>query len=458
MKVLEFSGLLTDQGWLTPAFVSLDEQGCVTEISGQPSVSTDEKVSGYAIPGFKNSHSHAFQYAMAGLAEHRSSAKENDNFWSWRETMYELALKVSPEQIETIATTLYIDLLKNGYTSVVEFHYLHKDIHGKNYEQKTEIAQRLIAAAKKSGIHLTLVPIFYQKGDFGQEASNRQRRFIFNHVDEYLYFLQETSNLCASEQTTCGLGAHSLRAVPIDSIQKLNEFNHKNLPFHLHISEQKKEVDACLAFSGQRPVEYFFDHVDVSEKSNFHFVHATHLSDKELHLILKNRINVVLCPSTEANLGDGIFPLQTYHRQKGRWSIGSDSHICRDPLEELRWLDYGQRLLHQRRTPLCPSANSESGHELYQASQINGVRSCGHNAQNFFQVGQPFDALVFESDEFIFSSLPKEKWLSSLIFSHSQIKKRGILVSGQWVIENGRHHCEEEVKKLYSHCLKSLFS
>ncbi|NVK85582.1 MAG: amidohydrolase family protein, partial [Cytophagia bacterium] len=278
MKSYQFKGLLTENGWLENATVEVDENGLIKAISKD---SEGEVVNGYALPGFQNAHSHAFQYAMAGLAELHEGTGVPDDFWSWRSSMYDLALQVSPEQLEDIAAMLYSEMLRHGYTAVAEFHYVHHDKDGKAYSNLAELGERLVAAANKVGIHITLVPMFYQMGGFGMPAEDKQRRFISKTIDDY-YRLLESSELAtqASDRANIGLGIHSLRAVkPEDIITVCNDFN-GDKPFHFHVSEQLKEIEDCLAFHSKRPVQWLLDNAEVNE--HYHLVHATHLDDSEV--------------------------------------------------------------------------------------------------------------------------------------------------------------------------------
>ena len=263
---------------------------------------------------------------MAGLAELHQSSETPDDFWSWRTAMYNLALTVSPEQLEAIAAMVYAEMVRHGYTAVVEFHYLHHDKSGKPYSNLAELGERLISAAKKAGIHITLVPMFYQQGGFGKPAEDKQRRFISKTIDAY-YNLLESSIQSSKHYNNAkvGIGIHSLRAVKGEDIKTVCNNLKNDIPFHIHVSEQLKEIKDCLSFYGKRPVQWLMDNCNLND--NYHLVHATHLDDNEIKGIAKSRANVVLCPSTEGNLGDGLFRFNEFLKIHPGCMIGIPAHI-----------------------------------------------------------------------------------------------------------------------------------
>ncbi|WP_420582115.1 formimidoylglutamate deiminase [Reichenbachiella sp.] len=450
-KVLKFEGLLTNNGWLCPAYVELDADGNIYSLSQSESAAVTEYVNGYAIPGFQNAHSHSFQYAMSGLAEIHPDPTSQDDFWSWRETMYNIALSLDPDQFEHIATMLYVEMLSHGYTHVAEFHYVHHDKDGKRYTNHAEMGERLISAAKTAGIGITLVPIFYQKGGFGQDPVEKQRRFISASAQDYLELLISSEKASESySKANVGLGIHSLRAVDKESISAAFA-EAKNLPVHIHIAEQLKEVTDCLDFYEQRPVEWLLNTFDVNH--NFHLVHATHLSDSEVAGIAQSGAHVVLCPSTEGNLGDGIFPLQSFQQQGGKWSIGTDSHIGLNPLEELRILDYGQRLTTHRRNQFISSSNGDTGLFGVDMALKAGRKAMGNGNKNYFAVGQPLDAVVVDAQAPLIATSRSEHILSTLVYSGDRSHFKGTIVNGDWKVKEGRHLQKGEV---VSNFIKSL--
>jgi len=428
MKYYAFSSLLLKSGWLSPAYVGVDEQGLIQYLAAEPPTAPDaivEKVAGAALPGFQNAHSHAFQYGMAGHAEQHESGTRDD-FWSWREAMYACAETFSPEQNEQVATTLYRHLLRNGYTSVVEFHYLHHDPTGRPYANLAEMGERLVAAARTAGIKITLVPVFYQKGDFGREPAPRQRRFISPTTDDYFKLLEASRPAVAQYgRARLGYGVHSLRAVEAADVLATYAQGPAGLPFHLHAAEQTLEVERSLAHLGARPVEWLLDNLPLSEQ--FHLVHCTHMTPDETRRLAQSGAQVVLCPGTEGNLGDGIFPLVDYAEAGGRWSIGTDSHISLNPLEDLRWLDYGQRLIHRRRNIFADGAS-----KLVDTTFFAGQRAGGHSVTNYFALGQPLDAVVYDLAQPLLAQAGAGQLLPAIVYTADPTAVLGTLVDGQW--------------------------
>ncbi|MTI21227.1 formimidoylglutamate deiminase [Fulvivirga sp. RKSG066] len=455
MKKLFFKKILINEGWQNDAMIELNENGLISNIEFNQEAANDvEIVNGFAIPGFQNAHSHAFQYAMAGVAERHEHAS-NDDFWAWRETMYQIALTMSPDDLENVATMLYTEMLRHGYTHVAEFHYLHHDKNGKCYENIAEHGARLVAAAEKAGIKITLVPMFYQKGGFGMEAQPRQKRFISPTSQDYFKLLEASKAVCSnSDHATIGWGIHSLRAVEPGIIKETIESAPQNLPFHIHISEQKKEVLDAQEYLRMRPVEWLLANTPVNE--NFHLVHATHLSFKEIQDLASSHAHVVLCPSTEGNLGDGIFPLRTYQNLGGKWSIGTDSHVGLNPLEELRLLDYGQRLTTHGRNTFVSEQESDSGTYGLNQALLSGRKAMGNSCKQYFGVGQPFDAVVYNADFPLFSTSSNKTLTSTIVYSGDASATLGTIVNGDWVIKNHMHEQFEEISKKFKETIKQL--
>lgn len=439
MKVWKFEGLLQNDGWVSPCYVTTDNDGRITTISDKEPADAKsiEAVNGYAIPGFQNAHSHSFQYAMSGLAEIHPDPLSSDDFWSWRETMYNIALSMDPDQFEHIATMLYAEMLSHGYTHVAEFHYVHHDQEGNRYSNVAEMGARLVSAAKTAGIGITLVPIFYQKGGFGQEAVAKQRRFISKTADDYQLLLTASEDATKDyAKANIGIGIHSLRAVDQESMTATLQQTH-DLPVHIHISEQLKEVKDCLEYYGQRPVEWLINNFDVN--SNYHLVHATHLTHEEVSQITNSGAHVVICPSTEGNLGDGLFPLATFQQAGGKWSIGTDSHIGLNPLEELRILDYGQRVTTHRRNQFVAENQGDSGQFGVDMALKAGRKAMGNHNEDYFKIGEPLDAVVIDLDSPLITTCQPKNVLSSTVYSGDRTSFHGTIVDGDWKAKNGRH-------------------
>ncbi len=457
MKYFKFRGLLQIDGWISPGYVGVEEKGIISSVSHEsPEDSSNlENVDGYAIPGFQNAHSHAFQYAMAGITENHPPGRSPDDFWSWREAMYKIALSISPDQMEAIATILYAEMLKHGYTQVAEFHYLHHDVNGNYYNNPAEMGQRLVSAAHKSGIKLALIPIFYKNGGFGEEPSEQQRRFISTSVSDYLKLWEASLEATIGfDNASVGIGFHSLRAVDELSIKQVLSDLPDDLPVHIHVAEQLKEVEEAIQFFGKRPVRWMLDKLELN--SRFNLVHATHLDENEVRDLALSQSNVVLCPSTEGNLGDGIFRLREYQDMGGTWSIGTDSHIGLNPLEELRILDYGQRLTSHRRDSFHSIGFPDSSRYGYHQALIAGREAMGNKSKAYFEVGQSLDALIIDASKPLIDSSSEEHLLSSYIYSGDVSWNLGTLINGEWMVKKGKHLKEEFLLKEFKQAIKEL--
>ncbi|MGI8668842.1 MAG: formimidoylglutamate deiminase [Aridibacter sp.] len=442
-----FKKLLQNDGWLENVAVETDEKGLI--ISIEETKQTNNFTNGYALPGFQNAHSHSFQYAMAGLAENHSTNEKQNDFWSWREAMYHLALAVNPEQFERIATMLYAEMLRYGYTNVAEFHYLHHDKNGKPYDNIAEMGSRLINAAKVAGISITLIPIFYQKGGFDKPPEDNQRRFISAKIDDYFKLYEATQNACKNyKHANIGIGIHSMRGVEPQAIKEVAENFPNDVPFHIHISEQIKEVEDCKEFLGKRPARWMLENIELSDR--FHFVHATHLEGFEINGLAEKGVNVVLCPTTEGNLGDGLFPLRKFQDADGNWSIGTDSHVSLNPFEELRLLDYGQRLISHNRNTF--GRNSRE-YAIRQAT-ITGRKAMNNFEKEYFAVGSPFNACIISAEHPLIQTASNENLLNTIIYSSDEIM--GTVVSGKWKVVSGKHKNQEKIFDDFVKTIKEL--
>lgn len=444
MKSYRFKALLQNQKWLENATIEIDGSGKVISVSTEEK--TDSKyINGYALPGFQNAHSHAFQYAMAGLAENHSG---DDDFWSWRETMYNLALNLNPDQMKKIAAMLYAELLRNGYTNVAEFHYVHHDKNGAPFENLAAMGEALLEAAVDAGIKITLIPIFYQKGGFGQEPNEKQRRFISKTFEDYARLFEASAKICEKyDNANIAVGIHSLRGVEAKDILRAANELPRDVPFHIHISEQLKEVEDCLEFLGKRPVEWLLDNLDLNER--FHLVHATHLTEYETERLAKTNANVVLCPSTEGNLGDGIFPLREFQNHGGNWNIGTDSHIGLNPFEELRILDYGQRLTTHKRNTF----GADAGLFAITKSLIAGRKAMNNFEPEFFKTGADFDACVVDADAPLLADVKMETLASAIVYTADTSNIYGTFVKGKLIRKDGNY---EKIKKEFIECVKEF--
>lgn len=450
-KTYRFKALLQATGWVTPAYVEVDKRGIIQAIAKEPprSAAGIEAVNGFAVPGFQNAHSHAFQYAMAGMAE-KHDIHAVDDFWSWREAMYACALTLDPDQLQAVAAMLYAEMLKRGYTHVAEFQYLHHDKDGKPYGNPAEMSVSLLAAAATTGIRITLVPVFYQKGGFGKKAEPAQRRFCFHSVDQYFKLLEECQDIVKNVTTAqVGFGVHSLRAADKHDIMRILSEGPSQLPFHMHAAEQLKEVNDAVGFLKQRPVEWILNNLSLNDR--FHLIHCTHLTDQEVVKLAQSGAYVVLCPGTEANLGDGIFRLTDFAGHSDHWSIGTDSHISLNPLEDLRWLDYTQRLTTHRRNTFPDGASV-----LLKSSFFSGKKAMGLSSTDYFEVGNAFDAVVYNGDSPLLNTAGEEHLLATLLYTADGASISGTIVNGRWISRERRHKDEGAILKNFQQVMRTI--
>ncbi|KFX19362.1 formimidoylglutamate deiminase [Pectobacterium betavasculorum] len=444
---------LLPQGWANNVKITLSAEGTITSLESD-SIRDESSIQldGFLVPGMPNLHSHAFQRAMAGLSEVMGNPA--DSFWTWRDLMYRLVGKITPEQLEVIASYLYIEMLKAGYTSVAEFHYLHHDKNGQPYAQSAELALRISQAANTAGIGLTLLPVLYSYSSFGgQPASSKQHRFI-NDTDRYLGLYDRiSSQLANNPMQRTGLCFHSLRAVTPDQMRTVLDCHPQKQPIHIHIAEQQKEVNDCIAWSGLRPVEWLYHHMPVDE--HWCLIHATHITAEETRLIAASGAVAGLCLTTEANLGDGIFPGQEYVSQQGNWGIGSDSHISVSVSEDLRWFEYGQRLNKRRRNLLHQPDEPYIGNVLYSGALRGGRMALGQPVGQL-AVGERADMLVLDSrDPFLATANDRER-LNRWIFACSTNPIKDVMVGGRWVITDKHHEKDDDVRPLFIKVMESI--
>ena len=403
-----------DGRWQSEVLLEVDGAGRWSRIEpGVPLPDGARLLSGPVVPPLVNAHSHAFQRAMAGLAEFRDSSQ--DDFWSWREAMYGLALSLSPEELRQIATRLYRELLSGGYTQVVEFHYLHHAPDGGAYEDELAMAWALRDAARTAGIGLTLLPVLYAHQGFGQTGLKpSQRRFASNA--DWVWRARQRLAGGADACFNAGVAFHSLRAAHApDFAQLLAHVGDADLPIHVHVAEQQGEVRDCLAATGQRPIEWLCREQQLDAR--WHLVHATQAEAFELELLQKAGAGVVLCPSTEANLGDGLPPLLGYLEAGVPLSLGSDSQVSREWREEIRWLEYSQRLrLQQRNVCSLPPQQAASGARLFDAMLAGSKAAAGYSGWGL-EVGARADWLVLDLQTEGLENVPMARWLDALVFA-----------------------------------------
>ena len=402
----------------------------------------------FSLPGIPNIHSHAFQRAMAGLAERQSERR--DSFWTWRELMYRFAGRITPESMHAIAAQLFVEMLQAGYTSVCEFHYLHHQADGRPYDDPAAMSAALIAAARETGIRLTLLPVLYLTGGFdGRPLSERQRRF--GHSVKSFLSLLDRLDREQGPLLKIGAALHSLRAVPADAMRELLSAPslRSPRPIHIHISEQLAEVSECIELRGARPVEWLLDNAAVDEK--WTLVHATHLDEAEVEAIARTGAVVALCPTTEANLGDGLFPLRDFLKHGGRFGVGSDSNISVSPIEELRWLEYGQRLGSMRRNIASTTQVPSTGESLLLQSVASGRQANGHGVQ-------ADDYLTLDQQSLSLAGAAAADVHDRFVFAGNRSLVKDVFVGGEKVIDNGCHARGEEIARRYRHALRGLLA
>ncbi|MDO1528595.1 formimidoylglutamate deiminase [Fulvimonas sp. R45] len=453
-------------GWAQDATFGIDAGGRFAAAGER-----GETIGRWVLPGMPNLHSHAFQRAMAGLAERRGEPSiapapghedpktaipgraPQDSFWSWRETMYAFASAIGPDELKAIAAQLYVEMLKAGYTQVCEFHYLHHRPDGTPYAPAETMSLALVEAAREAGIALTLLPVLYMSGGFdGRPLSARQRRFG-HAVDAYLRLL-ETLRAHEGDGLRTGVALHSLRAVPGAALREvLAAAPARDCPIHIHIAEQVGEVQDCLATRGARPVEWLLDHAAVDAR--WCLVHATHLTADETARLARSGAVAGLCPVTEANLGDGLFPLADYLDAGGTLGIGSDSHISVSPVEELRWLEYGQRLATRHRNVAARHPGDSVGETLWRAALRGGAQASGLPVGEL-RPGARADLLVLDDESPLLAARDERSVLDSFLFAGNTPLVRHVMRGGQWVVRDFRHRDEARIAARYRQAVATL--
>ena len=458
---------LLEQGWRADVRLEWNGAGDLIAVEAGAVAREDDEGADWVLPGMVNLHSHAFQRALAGLAETAGTGaglgkSGPDSFWSWRALMYGVATRITPEQLEAIAAQLYVDCLRHGYTAVCEFHYLHRDPAGAPYARPALMAEHVLEAARASGIGITMLPVLYSFAGFdAQPLAGEQQRFR-SGVDEVLAMV---SALDAQRggQVEVGAAPHSLRAAGADQIAELAAAL-PGRPLHLHIAEQQAEVAQCLAATGRRPLQYLMEQVTLDAR--WCLVHATHLDAGELAALAASAAVAGLCPSTEANLGDGLFALAPYLAAGGAFGIGSDSHVSHSPVEELRWLEYGQRLQLQRRNvalsarPDHADGEGESGvtggGDLLWQQALRGGAAASGRAVGALAVGRRADLLVLDSEHPSLACVTPGQVLGTLVFCGSDNLIRHVMVGGRWVVRDARHHAQQAIAQRYRLTLAQL--
>ncbi|HSI42075.1 MAG TPA: formimidoylglutamate deiminase [Xanthobacteraceae bacterium] len=442
---------LLPDGWAERVRLDIDAAGRIASVQAGGSPQGAQIAAGPVVPAMPNLHSHAFQRAMAGLAE--ISGAGEDSFWTWREEMYRTVGLLSPEDVEAIAAKLYVELLKGGYGAVAEFHYLHHAPGGTAYADPAELSRRILKAASDTGIGLTLLPVFYAHGNFGGvPAAPGQRRFL-HEVDAFADLLERLGPHCTAAKARLGVAIHSLRAATEGEMRAVLSAAPAAGPIHIHAAEQMKEVEDSLAFSGRRPVDWLLDEMEVDAR--WCLIHATHMTEGETQRLARSGAVAGLCPATEANLGDGIFPAVAYRGAGGCFGIGTDSHVATGVAEEVRLLEYGQRLRDRRRNRLADGPHRSVGRDVFAAALAGGAQALGQPLGTLAPGATASLVVLDGSDPFVAAARGDaviDRWL----FALGDRAVRDVMVAGAWVIRQGRHALEEAIDAAFLAVLERL--
>ncbi len=431
---------LLPQGWARDVCIEVDDAGAISDVSF---AKRGEKLAGPVLPGMANLHSHAFQRAMAGLAEVRGPGQ--DDFWSWRELMYRFVERVTPKHAKAIATQAYLEMLMHGYTAVAEFHYVH---------HPAGMLMSHLEAARETGIAITLLPSLYSWAGFGRKPLEpRQKRFA-SSVRDVLAVLDSARSHLSSE-VKLGVAAHSLRAVDPGALRELVAAVPDDAPIHIHAAEQTKEVDDCRAALGRRPVEWLLAEMRIDER--WCVVHATHMTDEETRAFAASGAVAGLCPTTEGNLGDGIFPLTEYRASRGRYGIGGDSHVSRDPAEELRLLEYFQRITRRKRNVTTSEETPAVGTTLWLEAAAGGAQALGRRMGKIAP-GMRADLVVLDPEHIDLQGRSGDAIANALVFAGASGMVRDVMVAGRWVVKGKRHSKARTAEAAYKRALKTLLA
>lgn len=433
---------LLPEGWAASLRIEM-QGGRISALTRGVPPQPDEPRVEILLPGMPNVHSHAFQRGMAGLTEYRGPSA--DNFWSWRSLMYRFVGRMTPEDLQAVTRWAYVEMLEAGFTRVGEFHYVHHDVDGARYANPAELTSRVVAAAEESGIALTLLPVFYAHGGFGAAPPHEgQRRFVHD-VPGYARLLEASRALALNlPDAIVGLAPHSLRAVSAEELRELLPLA-TDTPIHMHAAEQIAEVEQCLAWSGSRPVQWLLDHAPVDRR--WCLVHATHVDDEEVTRLASSGAVAGLCPVTEANLGDGVFPASRYLAVGGRFGIGTDSNVAIGVGDELRQLEYSQRLRDRARNVIGGDRPS-TGRVLYESAWLGGSRALGVDASAAgIMVGAAADFVSLNADSPTLMERKEDAWLDSLVFAGARDVIDGVWRAGRQWVHEGRHVLHDEAAR-----------
>jgi formimidoylglutamate deiminase len=444
-----FDHALLPSGWASDVRIAVDDGTIFAVAEGVTRAGADH-IAGIAIPGLPNLHCHAFQRGMAGLAERRGPTK--DTFWSWREVMYHFLGVLDPDDVEAIAAFAYMEMLEAGFTFVGEFHYLHHDVDGRPFADLGEMAARITAAAKRTGIGLTLLPSFYAYGGFGEaEPGSEQKRFL-NDPERFSRVVERSRAIVAElPHGRVGIAPHSLRAVTPRALRAVVA-SQPDGPIHIHAAEQVREVEECIASLGSPPVQWLLDNFVVDRR--WCLVHCTHMTPDETHRLAASGAVAGLCPTTEANLGDGIFGASVYLADGGIYGVGTDSNIQIDAAAELRQLEYSQRLHHRSRNVLARYEGESTGHRLYAAALTGGAQALSQPI-GAIEANRRADIVILDA---VHPDLATDSghWLDSFVFVGGRRLIGSVIAGGEIVVEGGRHRQHDAISAAYRRTITRL--
>jgi formimidoylglutamate deiminase len=448
--------ILIGSQWQQNKTITINKAGNISAITSGCEEGA-EIIQGAVIPGMVNCHSHAFQRAFAGLSEYRGNS--SDSFWSWRDIMYQFVAKMTPDDAHKVAKFLYLEMLQAGYTTVAEFHYLHHQAGGSFYQDPAEMSHQVINAALEVGLAITHLPVLYTYAGFNYLVpTEAQARFI-HQTDEYCRLLEKLHSSYQQHQTvSLGIAPHSLRAVSDQQLEIIIPFIRNldaNAPIHIHIAEQLKEVEDCVAHYGKRPVEWLLENQPMDK--NWCLIHATHLTETEISLLANSGAVAGICPTTEANLGDGIYPTAEYMQQGGKLAIGSDSHIAVNVADELRTLEYGQRLTKHQRAVLVSKDCTSVGQYLYQHAAINGADAVNQNVGEI-GIGKRADLVVLDTNHPTLYAKDATSLLDAAIFACHKLPVKDVMMAGRWSLKNGTSSQAETITEDYLAVMKKLLA
>ncbi|MCF6292603.1 MAG: formimidoylglutamate deiminase [Robiginitomaculum sp.] len=439
--------VLLATGWAENVIITWNEAGNITSITDQQRKNPAYESVDFLLPGMSNLHCHSFQRAMAGLAEISHSPR--DSFWTWRDLMYRFVVKLTPKDVQIIASFTYMEMLQSGFTSIGEFHYLHQQPDGSKYDDPAEMANMVIAGAKETGIALTMLPVFYAHSDFGgADPDPHQNRFTHN-LDDFQLLINKLRQ--QHPEIITGIAPHSLRAVTLEQLTELLR-NNPNYPVHIHIAEQMTEVRSCEQHLGARPVQWLLDNYQIDDR--WCLVHATHMDKNEVKQMANSGAVAGLCPITEANLGDGIFDAVEYAKANGGFGIGSDSCVRIDLADELRTLEYSQRLRDQKRVRLAPTKTSVGGH-LYRQAAKGGAQALGQNNGNI-AIGETASFISLDTTMPSLAERSKDAIIDGWIFASQNSPVTDVWVAGNHLIKDKAHQNQQEITANYIKCLRRL--